>query len=187
MDSLFQRFFNYKFTDVFANADLFLQEYKENAIDSSMSDETVTRLYYLLYAQYGNSVLANADTNQFKYRLWSIIFEHGLVWAKRVEIQEKLRALSLEDGSEIYQGGKAIYNNALHDSTEPNTGTLEELPYINGQNTANFKKSKLEGLAILNDMLKTNITREFLDKFKPLFIKIIAGDTRYYVTEGDEE
>lgn len=187
MDSLFQKFFNYKFTDVFADADLFLQEYKSNAIDKSLPDETITRLYYLLYAQYGNSVLANADTNQFKYRLWSIIFEHGLVWAKRVEIQEKLRALSLEDGSEIYQGGKAIYNNALHDSTEPNTGTLEELPYINGQNTANFKKSKLEGLAILNDMLKTNITREFLDKFRPLFIKIIAGDTRYYVTEGEEE
>lgn len=187
MDSLFQKFFNYKFTDVFTDADIFLQEYKSNAIDKSLPDETITRLYYLLYAQYGNSVLANADTNQFKYRLWSIIFEHGLVWTKRVEIQEKLRALSLEDGSEIYQGGKAIYNNALHDSTEPNTGTLEELPYINGQNTANFKKSKLEGLAILNDMLKTNITREFLDKFKPLFIKIIAGDTRYYVTEGEEE
>lgn len=187
MDSLFQKFFNYKFTDVFANVDLFLQEYKSNAIDKSLPDETITRLYYLLYAQYGNSTIANADTNQFKYRLWSIIFEHGLVWAKRVEIQEKLRALSLEDGSEIYQGGKAIYNNALHDSTAPNTGTLEELPYINGQNTANFKKSKLEGLAILNDMLKTNITREFLDKFKPLFIKIIAGDTRYYVTEGEEE
>lgn len=187
MDSLFQKFFNYKFSDVFATEEIFTQEYWDNKIDSSMPTKMVQKLYYLLYAQYGNSTIANADTNQFKYRLWGIIFEHGLVWAKRVEIQEKLRALSLEDGSEIYQGGKAIYNNALHDSTEPNTGTLEELPYINGQNTANFKKSKLEGLAILNDMLKTNITREFLDKFRPLFIKIIAGDTRYYVTEGEDE
>ena len=186
MDSLFQNFYNYRFTDVFADVDMFTKEYLENGIDSSMPTPMIKKLYYLLYAQYGNSTLANADTNQFKYRLWSIIFEHGLVWAKKVDIQEKVRALSLEDGSEIYQGGKAIYNNAMHDSTEPNTNTLEELPYINGQNTANFKKSKLEGLALLNDMLDTNFTKQFLDKFKVLFIKIIAGDTKYYVTEGEE-
>lgn len=185
MQSKFSTFYNYKFTDVYGDVETFLNDYKNNGITPVISDDNAKTLYYLLYANYGNSTLSNSDTNQFKYKMWGIIFQYGGTWEKRLEIQKKLRELSTDDDSEIYKGGKAIYNSALNPETEPSTNSLEELSYINSQNTTLYKKSKLEGLSLLNELLETDVTKEFINKFRDLFIKIIAGRTKYYVTEPE--
>lgn len=186
MNSLFQSFYNFKFTDIYKDVDEFLADYNNNGIPTIISQESATTLFYLLYARYGNSTLSNSDTNQFKYKLFSIIWQYGGTWEKRLEIQKKLRELSLEDGSEIYKGGKAIYNTALNPETLPSTGDLEEINFINSQNTTNYKKSKLEGLSFLNELLETDVSNEFLNHFQKLFIQIIAGRTKYYVSEEED-
>lgn len=130
-------------------------------------------LYYLLYGQYGNSVIASSDTEQFKYKVYSIIFMYGPTWCKRLEVQKRLRELNETD---LITGGKAIYNHAFNPDTAPSTSTLEELLAINDQNTTNYKKSKMEGYSILLSLLETDVTKEFLDKFKKLFITVVEPE-----------
>ena len=85
-------------------------------------------------------------------------------------------------------GGKAIYNQALNPSAEPGTGTLEELGYINAQNTTNYKKSKLEAYSILTDLLKTDVTENFLTKFKICFKTFVMPEkVLVYVDDEDSE
>lgn len=121
----------------------------------------------------------------FKIRFMSRIWQHAPAWKKELDIQNKLRSMSLDDNSPIYEGSKAIYNTALNPGTQP---TEEELNYINSQNTTKYKKSKLEGLAILTDLMKNDVTETFLRRFDDFFKTIIySGRTLLYGTEGDTE
>lgn len=168
------------FQEIWDSADKFIGEYKNNGIPSTITETSCRTLYYLLYAKYGNSAIASSDENRFKYGVWSTIFKYGPSWEKRLDIQEKLRNLS-ED--ELLKGSKAIYNHAFNPGTAPATGTLEELPAINEQNSTNFKKSKLEGYAMLMQLLQTDVTEEFLAQFKSLFRVFLLEDPLVYITE----
>ena len=129
-------------TEIWEDAAGFLADYKSVGIPTTISDASATTLYYLLYAKYGNSPIANFDITQFKYKMFSIIFQYGPTWEKKLELQAKVRGLT---ETEIMTGAKAIYNSALNPSTAPSS---EELPYINAQNTTNYRKSKLEAYSL---------------------------------------
>ena len=167
------------------SVDVFLNVYNHIGITPIIKQATATNLFYLLYANYGNSHIASSDETQFLYRLFSIIFMYGPTWEKRLDIQANLRALTEAD---LLQGAKQIINHAYNPGTEPSTGDLEELEAINEQNTNNYKRSKLDAYGALWDLLSLDVTKAFLDKFKDLFIKVIAsGKPLLYVTEEDEE
>lgn len=174
------------FANIWDEEEKFVSDWKSSGLYSSglISDDNIKTMYYLLYARYGNSHIRSSDPKRFKYAVFSIIFSAGPSWAKRLDIQAKLRGLSEDD---IRGGTKAIYNHARNPETEPTTGSLEELEYINEQNTQQFKKAKLEGYALLWELIDTDVTSEFLDKFKPLFIAIVLGDGPLYYEENDEE
>lgn len=160
-----------KFTDIYESAEDFIAEFNEGPFE--VDNVNLELVFYLLYAKYGNSHISYSDENQFKFALFSKVFQYGPTWAKRLEIQKSLRELKAdftEDG--IFAGGKAIYNHSFNPSTAP---TLEELPTINDQNTTNYKKSKMEGYAHLLSLLETDVTEEFINKFKSLFIVVAAG------------
>lgn len=173
-NSLYGRFRNPKFTDVFGDVGTFIQEAEESYLNL-LDRNHLGILYYLLYGNYGNSVIASDDIEQFKYKMWSIIFMYGPTWAKRLDIQEKLRNLS-ED--EIKKGSKAVYNHAYNPSTAPSTATLTELTTIDNQNTTNYVRSTIEGYAALTDLLETDVTKEFIDKFKKLFLLIVQPEEK---------
>ena len=156
------------FADMLA-ATPFAKKIRDAKIDTEL-------LFYLLYSRYGNSHISYSDEDQFVYALFSIIMTYGPAWAKRLSIQEELQKLSLEEGSDIYLGSGAIYNHALNPGTAPSTQTLNELPQINEQNTTKYRKSKLEGLANLAALLETDVSEEFLGKFRRLFIRVVAPD-----------
>ena len=182
----YPQFNTQKFTDVWESVNDFLYDYQHVGIPVSIKvDTSAQTLYYLLYARYGNSPIANMDVNQFKYKVFSVIFQYGPTWEKRLDIQSKLRNLS---DSDIQQGAKAIYNSALNPSTTPSTGSLEELNYINQQNTTNYKKSKLEAYGILWELLNTDVTGEFINKFKACFKTFVMPERPLvYVEEEDEQ
>lgn len=177
---------NFKFSDIWGNVDEFLQDYNNIGIPVSISDASATTLYYLLYARYGESTAATPNTDQFKYKIFSLIFQYGPTWEKNLDIQKQLRELSLE---ELLDGGKAIYNHSLNPSTMPSTDTLEELTTVNDQNVTKYKKNKIDAYRILSDLLKTDVTGYFLDRFKTCFITVIAKVPLWYVTDliGDDE
>lgn len=195
MSSMIPQYSTNIFTDIYDNVEDFVSDYKNNGIPyqytvgsttvQTLTDTNVQALYYLLYARYGNSPLANRDITQFKYKLFSIIFQYGPAWQKELEVQRKIMNLSEDD---IRLGSKAIYNQALNPQTEPSTAALSELTYINQQNTTNYKKSPLEGYAILMELLKKDVTEEFINKFGRCFKKFVSNERPIiYVTEEEED
>ena len=186
------------FTDVWDSVSAFKDDYEDVALyttptvvdgvtvkaGTKLADASITILFGLLYSKYGNNPIANRDVNQFKFKVFGIMFQYGPSWEKRLEIQEKLRALSDE---EIAKGSKAIYNTALNPSSQPSTQSLEELQYINSQNTTNFKKSKMDAYTQLWGLIDTDVTGEFINRFKVCFKQFVRPEKPLlYVTDNDE-
>lgn len=198
MNRMLPEFDTMKFTDIWDNAAEFISDYKSSGLydaytdtnhvfhpENSLDDATATKLFYLLYARYGNSPIANFDITQFQYKVFSIIFEYGPTWKKQLEVQTALRDL---DAPQIQQGSFAMYNQALNPSTAPATDTTTPLTYINQQNTTRYTKSPLEGYATLLELLSTDVTKAFIDKFKVCF-KVFVKPERplLYVTDLEED
>ena len=181
-DYIYGSFPNKSFADVWNEDEKFVTDYRNSGLNvEDIPDDSLYKLFYLLYARYGNSIIVNNDENQFKYRVYSTIYMYGPTWYRRVEVQTELRKMTMDD---IKSGGKAIYNQAAADGTAPSTATLYELPAINGQNVTNYVKSDLEGYNLLLNLLKTDVTKEFIDRFENLFMKLASSpNARYYVTE----
>ena len=179
-DTVYGNYRTRKFADIWPSADAFIQDYQASAIPQKLKVADATTLYYLLYARYGNSSIANSDENQFKYKIFSTIYIGGATWAKKQEIQDKLREMT-ED--EILAGTKAIYNHAFNPQTAPTTDTVDELEYINEQNTTKYKKSKLDGYAMLWAILNDGVTEKFLREFRYHFLVVVEPQLPlWYVT-----
>lgn len=198
--SYFQSFDNVTFSQLWTTADDFAEAYKETGLPQTynnsdgttgtyVDDETLKLIWLLMIGRFADSTIKPYNTyGAFKIRFMSRIWQHAPAWKKELDIQNRLRSMSLDDGSPIYEGSKAIYNTALNPGTQP---TEEELNYINSQNTTKYKKSKLEGLAILTDLMKNDVTETFLRRFDDFFKTIIySGRTLYYENEveiGDNQ
>ena len=124
-------------TDVWSQASDFLTDYQNAGIPTTISNQNATTLYYLLYAKYGNTPIANYDENQWKYKMFSIIFQYGPTWEKRLDIQTTLRGLQIADlidngsyraltsqsGTETSSKTGSDNNTRTLNTTEKNTGT----------------------------------------------------------------
>ena len=124
-------------TEVWSDASGFLADYQNVGIPTTISNQNATTLYYLLYARYGNTPIANYDENQWKYKMFSVIFQYGPTWEKRLDIQTTLRglqiadlidngsyrALSSQSGSETSSKTGSDNNTRTLNTTEKNTGT----------------------------------------------------------------
>lgn len=188
----------YTFQEVWDNVEDFADDYKESPlydaefdqithaltnIHNSLTDDNVNKLFYLLYAKYGNSPIANFDVNQFKYKVYTTIFQYGPNWQKELDLQDKLRGLSDTD---LLTGAKIVYNHAANNGQAPTTSELTETSYIDEQNTTNYKRTKLDAYNNLILLLKKDVTQEFLNRFKPLFKAFVSPEVfPIYVSEDD--
>ena len=191
MSSMIPQYSTNLFSDIYEDVETFVEDFKNIGIPykinnvQTVSDTNIQTLYYLLYARYGNNPIANNDITQWKYKIFSVVFQYGPSWQKRLDIQAQLRGLTEAD---ILAGNRAIYNHAYNPSTLPSTSTTSELDYINEQNTTNYKKSKMEAYAQLWELIDTDVTEAFLDKFKKCFKQFVAPERPLlYVTEEEEE
>ena len=80
-------------------------------------------------------------------------------------------------------GAKTIVNNSLNPDSNP---TVDELEYINQQNTNKVTKSILGAYAELCSLLKLDVTEEFINRFKQLFIQVVQPQ-RTYIYKTEEE
>lgn len=182
------------FTQVWDNATEFVADYKLSGLydatdashlNNSISDANANLLFYLLYARYGNSPLANRDVTQFKYKMFSVIFQYGPNWEKELNVQYIIRGLS-ED--QLREGAEAIHNQAQNPSSAPAMNAYDPLNYINAQNATKYKKSKPEAYALLLGLLKKDVTEEFLKRFNICFKKFVSSEQPLiYVSEVDED
>ena len=168
-------FDNKRFLDVFPDAEKFIQEYNSRLSAEydiiRLTDEQLIVIYYILYGKYGSEYIAASTESRFKVHLFNIINLNGSILLKELETQKAILELSDE---EIRSGSKAIYNHAFNPSTDPSTASLEELTYINDQNTTKYLKSPLDGYSMLLTLLDNNIIDRFLRRFKKLFLRVLA-------------
>lgn len=117
------------FTEIWDEASEFITDYNTVGIPATISQANATTLYYLLYARYGNTPIANYDENQFKYKVFSIIFQYGPTWEKRLSVQETLRGMQLADLidngqiSELYESNEESEGNTSFSNETSNTTT----------------------------------------------------------------
>ena len=196
-DIEYGNFRNYTFSDMYPNLDAFLNGYKDSfgdfislgynnvEIPKKLTEDNIKTLYYLLYGQYGGSTITGDDQFQWCYQLFSIIFMYGPTWEKRLQLQDEIRAMSIDDA---IKGAVSINNQSLNPSEAPVADSDAILNTINTQVVNKFNKSKVEGYQYLIDLLETDVTKMFLDKFKVLFLKIVAPqEPLWYTTEITQE
>lgn len=147
--------------------------------------DTYNTLYYLMYAEYGNSHIRSSDENRMKYAMMRIIYSYGPAWETRMDLQRKIMEL---DDEELMYGAQAIYNSAFNPETQPTQpvgGGPARLDYINQQNVTHYKKSKAEAYALKMEIVRTDVTTPFLREFKKLFTKWGSELPLYYKTEEE--
>lgn len=222
------------FVQIFDTYNKFETAYKASALKNAITDNNLEILYYLLYAKYGNNPITNFDENQWKYKVFGVIFQYGPTWEKKLAIQATLRGLNETQiktgmaraisntgtvgntGSNTYNNltsadsGSDVHNHAYNPSTAPSTQSTTELDYINEQHVDKYGKTNtmsgsvsntntqtnnlatsdaitkgiLDGYAELWDILVSDVTEDFLAKFKPLFKKFVSPFTELY--EGED-
>lgn len=163
------------FSEIYSSVDTFISDYGTLGLPTTITEDNAKILYYLLFAKYGNTPIANSDVTQFKIKLQSIIWQYGPTWETKLDLQNKLRTLS---DDELFKGTQAIYNHAMNPGQleSETTVDLPELKYIDNQSTTNYKKSKMDAYTQLWDLLVTDVTNAFIERFKPLF-RIITVPT----------
>lgn len=159
------------FSDIFPDYTTFETNWQQTQFSREVSLTSLPLLYELLLARYANSTIASSDENRFALELFSIIFRYAPTWQKRLEIQKNLREMQDE---ELLTGSALINNTSVNPSEDPTTNTLEELQTINQQTVSKQKRDKLKAYALLTELLDTDLTGTFLDRFKHLFRTIVA-------------
>lgn len=174
------------FVDVWGTVSDFVDDYKSCALydpGNTINDGNAQTLYFLLYARYGNTPIANWDQNQFKYKMFSVIFQYGPAWQKELEVQSELRSLSLDD---LQTGSKVMFKHAYGDATTPSAS--DSMDYTNDKNEQKTTRAKADGYAILLSLLKDDVTEKFLSKFKHCFKTVVYPEhPLLYGTEIDDE
>ena len=180
-ENLYGTFRTATFIEVFESVEVWNEKLSETQIALPISSENLNLLFYLLYSKYGNSNVASSDVNRFIFAVARIIFQFGPTWETRLRIQKSLRELSDAD---LMKGATDIYNHSYNPGTAPSTQTVEELPTVNEQTVTKRKKGPLDAYAYLWDLLDTDVTGNFLDQFKKLFLVIVQPEKPlWYVSE----
>lgn len=123
------------FTQIWDNAADFVADYQTVGIPTTISTTNATTLFYLLYARYGNSPIANYDEEQFKYKIFSVIFQYGPTWEKRLEVQKTLRDMQLSDLIDNGQLSELFSHTASNNTTKSGTDNNYRTYQESGTNT----------------------------------------------------
>lgn len=172
------------FTDLFPDRNSFVEAIKDTGLNT-LQDDSLNILYGLLFAKYANSPIANLDENQSVMKFGAIVYQYGPTWEKKIAIQKRLRELNEED---LRTGATQITNQANNPEYEPGTDGTDVLSYVDFQSSNKFKKSTLEGYAILVNLLETDVTSEFISKFAKIFKSYVRPEHPYlYISEEEDE
>lgn len=182
-DEAFERFpLFYTFEEIWESAAAFVTAYHSQSLPQELKDETITTLYYLLYGRYGSDCISGTNVYQWKYRFWGMVFQYGPAWEKRLQVQKRVRELSEED---LRDGDLSLNNLAYNPGTAPETISTEILKGIAQQNAGIKKRSILGGYSMLESLLATDVSEEFLEHFKDLFKPLLYSGVPYLYEGGE--
>lgn len=181
--NLFGEFITYKFSDVWPDYNTFKTSFnnlpksfqnhiigKKTSSGITLDTDSLETLYYLIAGQYKNSHIANTDLDQFQALFFNTMYQNTQAYLKKQEIRDNLLALT---DDEILAGTTTVFNHAYNPSTEPSTGSTNELDYVNDQNVTKYKKAKVDAYSMYLSEIRSDPTETYLGKFKPLFLMIV--------------
>ena len=191
------------FCEIWDSSDKFLADYNNtgteftNQVPPVISQQNALMTYLLLFSRYGNNPIANYDVTQFKNKIFTIIWQYGPAWEKRLSMQEDIRNLTLQ---EIMTGTKTdwssegtqsqnnsgtdttINNHAYNPSTAPTTQSTNELDYIDQQQVAKGSNtSTISG----TDSKTTGqtVTKSKMDAYAQLWDLVATDVTNGYIAK----
>lgn len=170
------------FNQIYKNAETMLSDYLASPFGSLnyVTNATVNLTFALLTAKHGNSPIKNLSEEQFKMKLFSLIMSYGPTFQKKLDLQKQLRDLTAD---EMLEGNKQI-SDAV-DNPEYANFAGQELDGITRQNVSRLKKSKIQGISDLWNMLSPDLTGEYIAQFNQLFSVFLHNETTY-VEEVEE-
>ena len=192
------------FCEIWDSSDSFLADYNNtgseftNQVPTTISQENALMTYLLLFSRYGNNPIANYDVTQFKNKIFTIIWQYGPAWEKRLKMQEDIRGLTLQDittgtktdwtsdasQSQTNSGSDTTINNhAYNPSTAPSTQSTNELDYIDQQNVAKGSDTR----TISGTDSKTTgqvVTRSKMDAYAQLWELVATDVTNDYIAKS---
>lgn len=188
MMTMFKGYNTRTFQEIFEEYEDFKDFYDNCGIETTIREEDITgkmnslkNLYYLLLARYANSPIASFDEVRFKLQTMSIIFQYGATWQKRVDLQKEIREKTVEEMASTVQ----IYNQALNPETAHATTSEEGIEFTNNQTVTHNKRNALDAYMQYDALIKSDVTGEFLDRFKVLFNTMPPTKPILYFTEEE--
>ena len=172
----------YKFEDIWESSTAFVNAYHNQSLPQELKDETITTLYYLLYGRYGSDCISGTNVRQWEYRFWGMVFQYGPAWEKRLEVQKRVRELSEDD---LRDGDLSLNNLAYNPGPTPATASTEVLTGIAQENAGIKSRSILGGYSMLESLLATDVSEEFLEHFKDLFKPLLYSGVPYLYEGGE--
>ena len=184
MTYLYGNYRNRKLSDVFPDAESFTEAAAGNPLTADLPADAVETTFYLLYARYGNSTIASSDETQFRFQLFSVMYDATPTWAAKVKVQKALQSLS---DDEIRNGHAQVINHAYNPSTSPSANAMDPLGKIDEQNYSGSRKGAVEAYAEYWEMLRTNLSKAYVNQFAKLFLTIVEPEEPlWYESEGGE-
>ena len=187
MSDMLPRYNTKLFSDIFPDFATFSAAfdgfggYAKNCI----SETSLKTLFGLLYARYGNNPIVNYTEDIFISKIVANTFQKGPTWERKLALQATLRNLSDDD---LLAGARTIFNRAEHPENSPSTNTDTELTYINSQDVSKQRRSKLDAYSYLMDVLKFDVTEDFIKSYSVYFSKFVSPNvSRIYVNDEEEE
>jgi hypothetical protein len=177
---------NAEFSEVWGDSTEMLNDFRSSDLNkANFTDTSLRILYAQLYARHGSDHIRYMDAHQWKYAVFTIIFNEGIKWQVSRLKQDELESLT-ED--EILYGGKSVVNRTENPSTaDSGMDDSDGLPTIDAQDVSINKMNKVIGysgyLASLRD-----VTSAFVSRFDSLFSRVIINPgTVFFRNDGEEE
>ena len=140
-----------------------------------ITDTQLNTVWALLATKYSEAHINFNSTATFKMKLISLIGEAAPKFFKDLSIQRKLATLNIDDDADmafIMKASSFVSNHADHPATDPSMVSLESLTYIDAQNTNTNKRGNLESMALLSELMRSDLYTSFTSKFRNLFITV---------------
>lgn len=146
-----------------------------------ITPKEVQKYFFMLYARYKNSTIIGEDEDQWKDRFYLTFYEFAPSYKQKYSIQQKLRTMTEED---MVKGAMQKTQHGYNPSTDVNPDPDTAITTVNDQNLLRYTKGKLNGYNELLALLKNDVTEQFVNRFKNLFIKV---PLKNYWKEDDDE
>ena len=168
------------FYELWSNPQALITDYAANGLKGAITDQTLTKLWWLLYGRHGNDGIRGSDVARWKAELFTIVFVHGPAWERKLAIQDELKNLT---DDELRATNVHINNQAVNPSTAPSTNAFDPLTYINNQTASGGQRNKMDALTMQAQVLDGDFTEEFLSRFDRLFAILPASQPTVFWTE----